>query len=54
MYLEGIFGGGDISKQLPEQARFFDRIDKSFKKVHFIQLVKTSIYWNVADRSVFE
>ncbi|KAH9515001.1 Dynein heavy chain 10, axonemal [Bulinus truncatus] len=33
MYLEGIFGGGDISKQLPEQAKFFDKIDKQFKKI---------------------
>ncbi|XP_059138610.1 dynein axonemal heavy chain 10-like [Physella acuta] len=33
IYLEGIFGGGDISKQLPEQAKFFDKIDKQFKKI---------------------
>lgn len=36
MYLEGIFGGSDISKQLPEQAKFFDNIDKKFKKVKLI------------------
>ncbi|RUS75416.1 hypothetical protein EGW08_016827 [Elysia chlorotica] len=33
LYLEGIFGGGDISRQLPEQAKFFDKIDKNFKKI---------------------
>ena len=33
MYLEGIFIGGDIRSQLPEEARKFDQIDKTFKKV---------------------
>lgn len=33
MYLEGIFIGGDIRSQLPEEAKKFDAIDKTFKKV---------------------
>ena len=33
MYLEGIFIGGDIRQQLPEEAKKFDNIDKTFKKV---------------------
>ena len=33
MYLEGIFIGGDIRSQLPEEAKRFDQIDKMFKKV---------------------
>ena len=33
MYLEGIFIGGDIRSQLPEEAKKFDQIDKTFRKV---------------------
>ncbi|KAL5017096.1 hypothetical protein ScPMuIL_006685 [Solemya velum] len=33
MYLEGIFIGGDIRSQLPEEAKKFDQIDKLFKKI---------------------
>lgn len=33
MYLEGIFIGGDIRDQLPDEAEKFDSIDKSFRKV---------------------
>ncbi|XP_014674920.1 PREDICTED: dynein heavy chain 10, axonemal-like [Priapulus caudatus] len=33
MYLESIFIGGDIRTQLPEEARKFDIIDKTFKKI---------------------
>lgn len=35
MYLESIFIGGDIRSQLPEEARKFDNIHKSFKEVSF-------------------
>ena len=34
MYLESIFIGGDIRAQLPEEAKKFDNIDKTFKKVY--------------------
>ena len=34
MYLESIFLAGDIRAQLPEEAKKFDVIDKTFKKVH--------------------
>lgn len=33
MYLESIFIDGDISSQLPEEAKKFDNIDKKFKEV---------------------
>ncbi|KAF3695797.1 Dynein heavy chain 10, axonemal Axonemal beta dynein heavy chain 10 Ciliary dynein heavy chain 10 [Channa argus] len=33
MYLESIFIGGDISSQLPEEAKKFDNIDKRFKEI---------------------
>ncbi|KAI4469012.1 dynein heavy chain [Holotrichia oblita] len=33
LYLEGIFIGGDIRSQLPEEAKKFDDIDKMFRKI---------------------
>lgn len=33
LYLEGIFIGGDIRTQLPEEARKFDDIDKAYRRV---------------------
>lgn len=35
LYLEGIFIGGDIRTQLPEEAQHFDDIDKAFRRVIF-------------------
>lgn len=38
LYLEGIFISGDIREQLPDEARKFDDIDKSFRRVSYNQL----------------
>lgn len=34
LYLEGIFIGGDIRDQLPDEARQFDDIDRTFRRVN--------------------
>lgn len=36
LYLEGIFIGGDIREQLPDEAKKFDDIDKAFRRVNEI------------------
>lgn len=43
MYLESIFIGGDIRSQLPEEAKKFDDIDKTFTKV-LENLLITRVY----------
>ena len=46
MYLESIFIGGDIRAQLPEEAKKFDGIDKTFKKVGCLHsLVQVHVYY---------
>ena len=44
MYLESIFIGGDIRAQLPEEAKKFDDIDKTFKKVCKIKYTSWHTY----------
>lgn len=54
MYLESIFIGGDIRAQLPEEAKKFDDIDKTFKKVSAqITLSETSIEKSRISKSKF-
>lgn len=49
LYLEGIFVGGDIRAQLPDEARKFDDIDKAFKRI----MAETAKRSNVLDNCSF-
>jgi len=50
MYLEGIFLAGDIRQQLPNEARKFEGIDKSFKKL----MQETALKKNVLDTCIVD
>lgn len=54
LYLEGIFIGGDIREQLPDEARKFDDIDKAFRRVNWnyfrtervgMEIMNFSFFW---------
>lgn len=40
LYLEGVFIGGDIREQLPDEAKKFDDIDRRFIKVTFLNTLE--------------
>ncbi|KAK2587900.1 hypothetical protein KPH14_003996 [Odynerus spinipes] len=44
LYLEGIFVGGDIRLQLPDEARKFDDIDKAYRKIMIDVAKKLNVY----------
>lgn len=43
MYLEGIFVGGDIRSQLPDEAKKFDDIDKAFRRIMMETVKKPNV-----------
>lgn len=51
IYLEGIFVAGDIRTQLPEEARKFDDIDRSFRRIMIEcatrPIVKVDLFFSV-------
>lgn len=47
LYLEGIFIGGDIRSQLPEEAKKFDDIDKAYRRVTKIVINFSEFYFKI-------
>lgn len=45
MYMEAVFSGGDIVKQLPAEAKRFQNIDKNYMKVIFLSVPAHSSFF---------
>lgn len=54
MYLEGIFIGGDIRSQLQEEAKKFDQIDKTWKRVGGVTLKSIDCLFHTIIPRVFK
>lgn len=46
MYMEAVFSGGDIVKQLPQEAKRFQNIDKAFMKVGIRSRLQRTVVWS--------